>query len=74
MTAHSEDFIRLANEARSRIRGIPPQQAKELIENGALLLDVREKDEFDQHHLPEAKHLSRGVLENEAHHGVPYKY
>lgn len=63
MSSHSEDFIRLANEARACIKEVAPQEAQDLVEKGALLLDVREKDEFDQRHLPEARHLSRGLLE-----------
>ncbi len=32
-------------------------EAKALVEAGAVLLDVRTKDEFDEHHLPGARNL-----------------
>ena len=38
-----------------------------LVEAGAVLLDVREKDEFVKGHLGAATHLSRGVLEMKTH-------
>lgn len=63
MSGHSEDFIRLANEARACIKEVMPREAQDLVKNGALLLDVREKEEFEQVHLPDAQHLSRGLLE-----------
>jgi phage shock protein E len=36
--------------------------AKEMIKNGALVIDVREKDEWDGGHLPMAKHLPVGEV------------
>ncbi|MEZ0387318.1 MAG: rhodanese-like domain-containing protein [Verrucomicrobium sp.] len=63
MPQHSEDFIRLANDAKSRIREVSPSEAKELVSQRAALVDVREKEEFEKAHLEGAPHVSRGVLE-----------
>lgn len=64
---HSEDFLRLAAEAKKQIEEVPPSVARRLVADGAVLIDVREADEFSRDHLPEAIHLSRGLLEMKAH-------
>jgi len=63
MAQHSEEFLRLAQEAKARITEVKPREVQRLVKNGAVLLDVREKEEFDKSHLDGATHLSRGVLE-----------
>lgn len=63
MASHSPEFLRLADDARSRITEVNPAEAAKRVAAGATLLDVREKDEFSRSHLTGAKHLSRGVLE-----------
>ena len=73
MAHHSEDFLRLAAEAKERINQTCPAEALRLIEEGAVLLDVREKDEFEQSHLHGATHLSRGLLEMKIGELVPDK-
>ena len=37
-----------------QFKSIDTQQSLELIENGALIIDVREKDEFDNFHIKNA--------------------
>jgi phage shock protein E len=71
MATHSEAFLRLANEAKTRIKEVTPLEANEIVKQGAVLLDVREKDEFEQNHLPGAKHLGRGILEMKVDEIVP---
>lgn len=63
MSNHSEDFLKLAAEAKSHIRQVSPSEAEALVEQGALLVDVRERDEFERGHLTGATHVSRGILE-----------
>jgi phage shock protein E len=63
MAQHSEDFLELAAEAKARIKQITPDEALKLIKVGAVLLDVREKEEYEKSHLEGATHLSRGLLE-----------
>ncbi len=58
-----EDILRLANEARKRIKEISPDEARKLAASGTVLIDVREEKEFTAGHIPGATHVSRGALE-----------
>ena len=73
MTTHSAAFLRLANEAKARITEVEPLDLPQLIKEGTVLLDVREKEEFERSHLPGAVHLSRGVLEMKIEELLPDK-
>ena len=44
------------------IQQITPQDAAQRVESGALLLDVREPDEWTAGHAPGAKHVPLGEL------------
>src|SRR5689334_11208250 len=58
-----EDIVR---EAKEKITEVSPQDAARKVESGAaVLIDVREKDEWDEQHIPKAIHVSRGRLEGE---------
>lgn len=63
MTQHSDEFLRLADEARQRITEISPADARSRIAEGALLLDVRDREEFEAGHIEGATNVSRGTLE-----------
>jgi rhodanese-related sulfurtransferase len=55
-------FLRLVNDARSRIIEITPMElAKKRLR--PLIIDVREEKEFLTGHIGGAKHISRGLLE-----------
>jgi rhodanese-related sulfurtransferase len=56
-------FDKLAAEAISRVREVSAAEASDLQRRGALLVDVREAEEFAREHARGAVHLSRGVLE-----------
>ncbi len=53
----------LVNHAKQVIKEVDIQQAKSLLAQGAIPLDVREQHEFDAGHLPNARHIPRGMLE-----------
>ena len=59
----SPRFQKLAADAKSRIREISPAEASQRHQEGALLIDVREDEEFAKEHAQGAVHLSRGVIE-----------
>src|SRR3954463_6563284 len=59
----SPRFQKLAAEAKSHIREVPPAEAGEQQQAGALLIDVREADEFAKGHATGAVHASRGTIE-----------
>lgn len=73
MAQHSEDFLKLAAEAKARIKQATPDEALKLVEDGAVLLDVREKEEFEKSHLEGATHLGRGLLEMKIGEIIPDK-
>ena len=56
------DFV---NAAKAQITEVSAAQVKADLDAGKkfILLDVRSKEEFDAGHLPNAKNISRGLLE-----------
>lgn len=70
---HTEEFLRLAAEAKKQIEEVPPAVARHLVVDGAVLIDVREADEFASDHLPQAINVSRSLLETKAQEVVASK-
>lgn len=65
-------FQKLVAEAKKHVTEISPAQArKEAEENGAVLIDVREEDDWSEGHAKGAKHLGRGVIELEIEEEIP---
>ena len=64
---HSPGFLKLANEAKSRVSEISVAEARaKLAANPkVVLLDVREDHEWSAGHAAEAAHLGKGVLERD---------
>jgi rhodanese-related sulfurtransferase len=64
---HSPGFLKVVNEARPRIKEIALDEARaRLAANpNAVLLDVREDNEWAAGHAAQAKHLGKGVLERD---------
>jgi rhodanese-related sulfurtransferase len=48
----------------SQIRELAPTEGRALVEGGALLLDVREQDEWDAGHATDASHIPLTELES----------
>jgi rhodanese-related sulfurtransferase len=44
------------------VSDIDPEEGRRLVEGGALLLDVREDDEWEAGHAPEAVHMAMGTV------------
>ena len=61
--AYSEKFQQLGDAARARIDGVAVDDVATLASAGAVLLDIRDREEFDAGTMPGALHLSRGKLE-----------
>ena len=65
MAAH-DGFQKLVAEAKKHITEISPQDAATKLNSGdAVVVDVRDKDEWDEGHIPGATHISRGTIELE---------
>ena len=64
---HSPGFLKVVNEARSRIKEITVDEARaHLAKNPkVILIDVREDSEWAAGHAAEAQHLGKGVLERD---------
>jgi rhodanese-related sulfurtransferase len=62
---HSNEFLELVNAARSRVREITVAEAPALIHAGAVLIDVRDDNEWAAGHAKGAVHMGRGVIERD---------
>jgi len=71
MAEHAR-FQKLVAEAKKHIAEISPQDAVAKLKSGeAVIVDVRDKDEWDEGHIPGAMHMSRGTLELDIEEKVP---
>ncbi|HWD53418.1 MAG TPA: molybdopterin-synthase adenylyltransferase MoeB [Acidimicrobiales bacterium] len=67
-------FREMLAEAKAAVREIDPSQAEqELSADKAVVLDVREPDEYEQGALPGAVHIPRGTLETSVEGRIPDK-
>jgi rhodanese-related sulfurtransferase len=72
---HSEGFLKLVNESKSRIREVTVDETRERVaaNDGARLIDVREDDEWRAGHAAGAEHLGKGIIERDIEVAVPDK-
>ena len=71
MAEHSS-FEKLVAEAKKKITEIRPTDAEAKMRSGdAVIVDVREKDEWDEEHISDAIHLSRGTIELDIEEKIP---
>src|SRR5437867_3986505 len=71
MAEHAR-FEKLVSDAKKRITEIRPTDAEAKMKSGeAVIVDVREKDEWDEGHIPGAMHMSRGTIELDIEEKVP---
>lgn len=70
---HSERFLRIVNDAKTRIHEIGVAEVKRMQEAGHRfhLVDVREESEWAKGRLPGAKHLGKGILERDIEKAIP---
>jgi phage shock protein E len=65
-------FEKLVAEAKKHITEISPDDAALKLKSGeGVIIDVRDKDEWDEGHIPGATHLSRGTIEFDIEEKVP---
>ena len=72
---HSPEFLKLVDDAKSRIRQIDTAGYLEMRASGEphLLVDTREESEFAAGHIKGAVHLSKGIIERDIVARVPDK-
>ncbi len=70
---HSPGFLKLVNEVRPKIKEVTVEQARvTLVQNPkAVLMDVREDNEWSQGHATQAIHLGKGILERDLERMIP---
>jgi rhodanese-related sulfurtransferase len=70
--AENKTFQDLVADAKKKITEILPSDAAAKSKSSdAVIVDVRERDEFGESHIPNAVHISRGVLELEVEDRFP---
>jgi rhodanese-related sulfurtransferase len=74
--AHAPQFLKLVNEAKSRVKETNVADVKRRREAGEkfILVDVREDNEWANGHLPGAVHLGKGIIERDIEQRVPDTY
>ena len=70
---HSPRFLKIVEDAKSRIREVTVDEVKARLDRGEQfhLVDVREDGEWARDHLPGAIHLGKGVLERDIEGRIP---
>ena len=73
MAHHPPRFLKIVDDARTRVRETNVDAVKKRIGGGEkfLLVDVREESEFAKDHLPGAMHLGKGIIERDIEARVP---
>ena len=72
---HSEGFLKVVDDAKSRVREISATDTQQRMRaNGdAKLIDVREDKEWDAAHAAGSVHLGKGIIERDIETAVPDK-
>ncbi|WP_392551531.1 rhodanese-like domain-containing protein [Orbus wheelerorum] len=72
---HNPSFEKLCESARENVKEIDIVQVNHLMQNNQmpLFIDVREDSEWQNDHLPHAKHIGRGIIERDIETLVPDK-
>lgn len=70
---HSERFLKIVKDAKSRVRECAVGDVKARQDAGERfhLVDVREESEWAAGHLPGAVHLGKGVIERDVEKAIP---
>ena len=60
-----KSYADLLREARAQIKEVTPQEVDALPQGTATIVDVREASEWEQGHLPGARHVSKSYVEQQ---------
>ena len=72
---HTEGFLNLVNDAKTRVREVSVAETQQRMRdnNDAILIDVREDNEWNAAHAAGAIHLGKGIIERDIERTVPDK-
>lgn len=62
---HSEGFLKIVDDAKTRVREVDVDATLERLKAGAHLIDVREDNEWEKGHAAGARHMGRGIIERD---------
>jgi rhodanese-related sulfurtransferase len=70
---HSERFLKIVNDAKSRVREISVSETRKRLDAGkdVVFVDVREDHEWSNGHAKGAIHLGKGIIERDIEKTVP---
>src|SRR5438105_2856680 len=73
--AHNPGFLKLVNDAKSRVKEIDIEGYKKMVAGGEphILVDTREDSEWTAGHVKGAVHLSKGIIERDIETKAPDK-
>lgn len=73
MAKHATGFIKIVDDARSRITECTVDDVKnwQSASQAFHLVDVREESEWSNGHLPNAEHIGKGVIERDVEERIP---
>ena len=69
--AMSPSGAEYVKQVRAQVDEVDPAEVRELLDEGVVIVDVREQEEWDAGHLPGAVHVPRGYLESRIDGVVP---
>src|ERR1700732_2521620 len=72
---HSEGFLNIVIDAKTRIREVSVEDARRrtVANPDAILIDVREDNEWEAAHASGAEHLGKGIIERDSEARAPDK-
>ena len=72
---HSEGFLNLVNDAKSRVREVTVAETQQRMreDKDVTLIDVREDSEWNEAHAAGAIHLGKGIIERDIEKTAPDK-
>ena len=73
MAKHAPGFLKLVNDAKTRVRELTVNDVRQKLDRGERfhLVDVREDHEWAKGHLPNAEHLGKGIIERDIEAKIP---
>ena len=73
MAKHTPRFLKIVDDARSRVKECTINDVKQKLDRGEKfhLVDVREESEFAAGHLPRSEHLGKGIIERDIETKIP---
>jgi rhodanese-related sulfurtransferase len=72
---HSEGFLKIVNDAKSRVKETTPEEVRRRQQAGEPFhfVDVREDTEWQAGHAAGAVHLGKGIIERDIERDIPNK-